>query len=176
MQRKRGGAKFKIGMTTAKQLRNAVQLAKRKRQAQHIANSIKKKQSKMVNELANLFSGTTINKPKSPTKVHTKSHKKSHTKSRGITKKSHANKSFVASSVNNIANLFSSMKVGPVHTTSRAPRRVSRRNTLIASQYAKEVENRKSRTASVRSMTPHERAALRLQSAMHVNKPKSLRK
>ena len=168
MQRKRGGAKFKIGMTTAKQLRNAVQLAKRKRQAQHIANSIKKKQSKMVNELANLFSGTTINKPKSPTKVHTKSHKKSHTKSRGITKKSHANKSFVASSVNNIANLFSSMKVGPVVSASR---RVSKRNTLIASQYAKEVENRKSRTASVRSMTPHERAALRLQSAMHVNKP-----
>ena len=168
MQRKRGGAKFKIGMTTAKQLRNAVQLAKRKRQAQHIANSIKKKQSKMVNELANLFSGTTINKPKSPTKVHTKSHKKSHTKSRGITKKSHANKSFVASSVNNIANLFSSMKVGPVVSASR---RVSKRNSLIASQYAKEVENRKSRTASVRSMTPHERAALRLQSAMHVNKP-----
>ena len=168
MQRKRGGAKFKIGMTTAKQLRNAVQLAKRKRQAQHIANSIKKKQSKMVNELANLFSGTTINKPKSPTKVHTKSHKKSHTKSRGITKKSHANKSFVASSVNNIANLFSSMKVGPVVSASR---RVSKRNTLIASQYAKEVENRKSRTAAARSMTPHERAALRLQSAMHVNKP-----
>lgn len=168
MQRKRGGAKFKIGMTTAKQLRNAIQLAKRKRQAQHIANSIKKKQSKMVNELANLFSGTTINKPKSPTKVHTKSHKKSHTKSRGITKKSHANKSFVASSVNNIANLFSSMKVGPVVSASR---RVSKRNSLIASQYAKEVENRKSRTASVRSMTPHERAALRLQSAMHVNKP-----
>lgn len=170
--RRRGGAKYKLGMTLKKQVRNAVQLAKRKRQAQHIANSIKKKQSKMVNELSSLFSATTLGKPKSPTKVHKKSDAKSH----GITKKSHANKSFVASRVNNIANLFSSMKVGPVRAASRAPRRVSTRNVLIASQHAQQVENRKKQTAEIRRMTPYERASARLQSVMHVNKPKSSRK
>jgi len=171
--RRRGGAKYKPGMTFKKQVRNALQLAKRKRQAQHIANSIKKKQSKMVNELSNLFSATALSKPKSPTKVHKKS--------RGITKKSHAKKahatqSVVASSVNNIANLFSSMKVGPVRATSRAPRRVSTRNVLIANQHAQQVENRKKQTAETRRMTPYERASARLQSVMHVNKPKSSRK
>ena len=170
LTRRRGGAKYKPGMTFKKQVRNALQLAKRKRQAQHIANSIKKKQSKMVNELSNLFSATALSKPKSPIKVH------KNKKSRGITKKSHAKQSVVASSVNNIANLLSSMKVGPVRATSRAPRRVSTRNVLIASQHAQQVENRKKQTAETRRMTPYERASARLQCVMHVNKPKSSRK
>jgi len=158
--RRRGGAKFKIGMTTAKQLRNTIQLAKRKRQAQHIAHSIKQKQSKMVNELSNLFSAASFKPKFSP-----KSHKKS--KSSGITKKSHATK--VESHSNNLVNLFSSMKMGPI---PRAASRVSKRDTLIANQYAREVKERKKRTAALRSMTPLERTAARLQSAMHVNKPK----
>jgi hypothetical protein len=158
-KQRQGGAKFKSGMTTAKQLRNAVQLAKRKRQLQHIAHSIKMKQSKMVNELANLFSATKVNKPKSPTK-------KSHKSKSGITKKSHASKSFAASTVNNISNLFSSMKMGSV-ARPRASRRVSHRNAMIANQHVKEVENRKQRTAASRSMTAYERAELRKQSTIH---------
>lgn len=162
--KRKGGAKFKLGLATAKQLRNAIHLAKRKRQLQHIAHSIKMKERKMVDELADMFSAAKLDKPKSPAKKPLK-----HSRKSGITKKSRAPKSVVASSMDNIANLFSSMKVGKAAHRSprRASRRISHRNMLIANQHARELENRKQRTAATRSMTPYERAELRKQSTMH---------
>jgi hypothetical protein len=166
--KRKGGAKFKPGLATAKQLRNAIHLAKRKRQLLHIAHSIKMKERKMVDELADMFSAAKLDKPKSPAKKPL-THSRTHSRKSGITKKSRAPKSVVASSIDNIANLFSSMKVGK--TAHRSPRRVTRRishrNMLIANQHAREVENRKRRTAATRSMTPYERAELRKQSTMH---------
>jgi len=165
--KRKGGAKFKIGLATAKQLRNAIHLAKRKRQLQHIAHSIKMKQRKMVDELADMFSAAKLDKPKSPAKSPAKK-SRTHSRKSGITKKSRAPKSVVASSIDNIANLFSSMKVGSVaRAPRRTTRRVSHRNMLIANQHARELENRKQRTAATRSMTPYERAELRKQSTMH---------
>lgn len=163
---KKGGAKYKPSIFTKKHVRNMMQVAKRKRQLQHIADSMKKKQSKMVDELADMFS-TSFVISKSPTKKsHTKSHTKSHKKSHGITKKSHKKVSPTKS--NNIANLFGSMKMGIKSQKKKSLPKMSHHNQLIAVQQASAVEARKSRTAETRRMTPYERAAAR-QSAMHTD-------